>query len=411
MTKRVAITKTGKGEIEPAVRKAINLAGGLDEIIKGSSKVLIKPNLGKPAPSGSGILTNAQVTEAVTRMVMEIGPKSVIIGDGAIAGYDFAGFSTKEVFETSGMMEVAGRLGVELRNLNTDSFAEVTISHPHVMEKVKIAKTALESDVIISVPVLKSHIRTHVTLSLKNMKGVMPGAEKRKSHRLGLDLAIADLISAVRPHYAVIDATFGMEGLWQYPQDTRELGIVIAGRDPLAVDTVGTSVMGIDTDQVMHLQYIAKQEGTTVNLDQIEIVGEPLEDHIHHFVTGFEAFEKGLPEVNIIQGESACSGCTNELVSALIYMKEAGYRKELKDLCAIIGNPDNPKTSEKTAVFGKCAKGFSGLGEYAGGCPPKEKYMIRALCELCSADFEHVIATRDEARRNLWESSKNLLKQ
>ncbi len=411
MTKRVAITKAGKGRIELAVRKAISLAGGLDEIIKGSSKVLIKPNLGKPAPSGSGILTNAQVTEAVTKMVLEMGPKSVIIGDGAIAGYDFAGFSTKEVFETSGMMEVAGRLGVELRNLNTDRFAEVTISDPHVMEKVKIAKTALESDVIISVPVLKSHIRTHVTLSLKNMKGVMPGAEKRKSHRLGLDLAIADLISAVRPHYAVIDATFGMEGLWQYPQDTRELGIVIAGRDPLAVDTVGTSVMGIDTSQVMHLQYIAKREGTTVNLDQIEIVGEPLKDHIHHFVTGFEAFEKGLPEINIIQGESACSGCTNELVSAIIYMKEAGYGEELKGLDAIIGNPEDPETSEKTAVFGKCAKEFAELGEYAGGCPPKEKDMIRALCELCSADFERVIATRDEARHNLWDSSKNLLKQ
>ena len=411
MTKRVAITKADKGEIEPAVREAINLAGGLEEIIDGRSRVLIKPNLGKPAPSGSGVLTSALVTEAVTKMVLELGPKSVIIGDGAIAGYDFAGFSTEEAFETSGMMEVAARLGVELRNLNTDTFAEVAISDPHVMERVRIAKTALESDVIISVPVLKSHIRTHVTLSLKNMKGVMPGAEKRKSHRLGLDLAIVDLISAVRPHYAVIDATVGMEGLWQYPQDTREVGLVIAGPDALAVDIVGTSVMGIDPNQVMHLQYIAKQEGRTINLNQIEIVGEPLEEHRHRFVTGFEAFEKGFPEVNIVQGESACSGCTNELVSAIMYMKEAGYHEELKGLGAIIGNPSNPKTFSKTAVFGKCAKSLAELGEYAGGCPPKEEDMIRALCELCSADFELVIATRDEARRNLWESSKALLER
>lgn len=249
MTKRVAIAKADKGKNELAVREAINLAGGLEEIIDGSSRVLIKPNLCKPAPSGSGVLTSAQVTEAVTKVILELGPRSVIIGDGAIAGYDFPGFSTNEVFETSGMMEVAGRLGVELRNLNTDTVAEVTISDPHVMEKVRIAKTAFESDVIISVPVLKTHIRTHVTLSLKNIKGVMTGAEKRKSHRLGLDLAIVDLISAVRPDYAVIDATVGMQGLWQYPQDSRQVGLIIAGRDALAVDMVGTSVMGIDPNE------------------------------------------------------------------------------------------------------------------------------------------------------------------
>jgi uncharacterized protein (DUF362 family) len=411
MKKRVAITKASNGKVEVAVRKAIELAGGLEEIIDRSTKVLIKPNLCKPAPSGSGFLTSAEVTEAVTKVILELGPKSVIIGDGAIAGYDFAGFSTNEAFETSGMAEVAERLGVELRNLNTDTVAEVAISDPHVMEKVKIAKTALDSDVIISVPVLKSHIRTHVTLSLKNMKGIMPGTEKRKSHRLGLDLAIADLISAVRPAYAVIDATVGMEGLWRYPQDRRQVGLIIAGRDALAVDIVGASVMGIAPNQVMHLQYIAKQEGAKVGLEQIEIVGEPLEDHRHHFVTGFEAFEKGFPEVTIIQGESACSGCTNELVSAILYMKESGYNEELKHLSVILGNPTNPGGSAKTAIFGKCAKGFEEFGEYVGGCPPKEEDMIRALCDLCSADYNRVIATRDEVRRNLWESSKDLLER
>ncbi len=411
MAKRVAITKVDKGKTELAVREAINLAGGLEEIIDGSSRVLIKPNLCKPAPSGTGVLTSAQVTEAVTKVILELGPRSVIIGDGAIAGYDFAGFSTDEAFETSGMTEVAKRLGVELRNLNTDTVAEVTISNPHVMEKVRVARTAVESDVIISVPVLKSHIRTHVTLSLKNIKGVMTGAEKRKSHRLGLDLAIVDLVSAVRPDYAVIDATVGMQGLWQYPQDSKEVGLIIAGSDALAVDIVGTSVMGIDPHQVMHFHYIAEQEGAAVNLDQIEIVGEPLEEHRHHFVTGFEVFEKNFPEVSIVQGESACSGCTNELVSAIMYMKEAGYGEELKGLGTIIGNPSSPGTFEKTAVFGKCAKGLEEFGAYAGGCPPKEEDMIRALCGLCAADFDRVIAKRDEVRRNLWESSRDLLER
>jgi uncharacterized protein (DUF362 family) len=405
MACRVAISKVDKGDIEAAVRQATSLAGGLEEIINESSRVLIKPNLGKPSPSGSGVLTNAQVTEAVTKIVLELNPRSIIIGEGAIAGYDFPGFSTKEVFEASGTLEIARRLGVELRNLNRDTFKEVTIQEPNVMEKVRIARTALESDVIISVPVLKSHIRTHVTLSLKNMKGVMPGAEKRKSHRLGLDLAIVDLNSVVRPSYAVIDATVGMEGLWQYPQDMREVGLVIAGRDALAADIVGTSLMDIDPNQVMHLNYLAAKEGTTVDLERIEIVGEPLHKHRLHFKTGFQAFEERFPGLHIIQGKSACSGCTNELVSAVIYMKEAGYGKELEDLTVIIGNPSRPKVTDKAAVLGKCAKDFKHLGHYAAGCPPKEKDMIYALCGVCAADYKQVIATRDEARHKLWESS------
>jgi uncharacterized protein (DUF362 family) len=411
MARRAAIAKVDKGDIEAAVRQAISMARGLEEIIKGSSRVLIKPNLCKPAPSGSGVLTNARVTEAVTKMVIELGPRSIIIGDGAGAGYDFPGSSTEDAFEASGTLEVARRLGIELRDLNRDTFEEVPILQPNVMDKVKIAKTALESDVIISIPVLKSHIRTHVTLSLKNMKGVMSGVEKRKSHRVGLDLAIVDLNSLVRPSYAVIDATVGMEGLWQYPQDRREVGLVIAGRDALTVDIVGALLMGIDPNQVMHLQFLARQEGATVDPEQIEIVGEPLEKHRQHFKTGFQAFEERFPEVHIVQGESACSGCTNDLVSAITYMKEAGYGKELEDLTVIIGNPKNPNVTGKAAVFGKCAKNFAHLGHYLADCPPKEKDMIHALCEVCAADEERVIATRDEARAKLWESSDALLGQ
>jgi uncharacterized protein (DUF362 family) len=411
MTQRVAISRVENEDIEAAVRKAVSLAGGLEQIIHHDSRVLVKPNMLQPSPSGHGLVTDARITEAVTKMVLELSPRSIIIGDGAGAGYDFPGHSTEEAFEESGTLDVARKLGVELRNLNRDAFEEVTIEGAHVMDKVRIAKTALESDVIISLAVLKSHIRTKVTLSLKNMKGVMPGAEKRKSHRLGLDLAIVDLNSVVRPNYAVIDATVGMEGLWQYPQDRKELGLVIAGRDPLSADIVGATLMGVDPHQVMHLKYLAQDEGRTVDCEQIEIRGEALEQHQQHFKTGFQAFEERFPGVQVLQGESACTGCTNELVSAITYMKESGYGDRLEDLCIIIGNPIEPKVSGKAAVLGKCAKEFQHLGYYAAGCPPKEEDMIRALCEACAADEKLVIATRDEARRRLWKSSDELLKR
>lgn len=409
MTNRVSITKVRSGDVERAVREAVKLAGGFDELIGPQTRVLVKPNQCKPSTRHSGCMTDGDVVEAVTKLVLERKPKSVIIGDGAIAGYDFGGFSTQESFDSSGVTEVAARLGVELRNLNTDEAVSVSIPNAYIMHSVKIAKTALDSDVIISVPVIKSHIRTHATLALKNMKGVMPGMEKRKTHRLGLDQAIVDLCTVVRPTYAIVDATVGMEGLWQYPQDTKEMGLIVAGSDALYVDIVTAALMGIDPSQIMHLQYMAQKEGKPGALDAVDVVGEDVASNRQSFVTGFEVFQSRYPDVNVVQGESACSGCTNELVSAITYMQKAGFGEQMKGLTVAIGNATDVPPGDKVIALGKCSKDVSGAATHLGGCPPKEESMIRALCELCSVDSDKVMATMGAERAKLWESSSDAL--
>ncbi|MBN1152114.1 MAG: DUF362 domain-containing protein [Dehalococcoidia bacterium] len=411
MTNRVAITSVGSGSVEDAVREAVRLAGGLEGLVGPDTRVLVKPNQCKPSPRHSGCQTDGDVVEAVTKLVLEQNPKSVIIGDGAIAGYDFGGFSTQEAFDTSGVTDVATRLGIELRNLNTDAFEEVDVPNALVMNKVRIARTALEADVIISIPVLKTHIRTHATLSTKNMKGVMPGSEKRKSHRVGLDQAIVDLCSVVRPHFVVIDATVGMQGLWQYPDDTREMGVIVAASDALYADVAGAALMGIDPLQIMHLQYLALKEGKKATLDAIEVVGESIEAHRQQFMTGFDVFRSRYPELSIVQGESACSGCTNELVSAITYMKQAGYGDKMKDLTVVIGNATDVESTGKVVSLGKCAAGLSAADKHVPGCPPKEDAMIRALCDVCEADPEVVMATMADARKKLWDDSSSALER
>ena len=411
MTNRVAITKVEAGDVERAVREAVRLAGGFDQLIGTGSRVLIKPNQCKPSPRHSGCMADGDVVEAVTKLALERNPASLVIGDGAIAGYDFGGFSTQESFDSSGVTEVARRLGVELRNLNTDASEEVQIPNALVMNSVRIAKTALESDVIISVPVLKTHIRTHATLALKNMKGVMPGAEKRKTHRLGLDMAIVDLCTVVRPHYAVIDATIGMEGLWQYPQDTREMGLIVAGSDALYVDVVGAELMSIDPAQIMHLQYMGEREDKRVALDAVEVVGERLDTHKKVFATGFDVFRSRYPEVTIVQGESACSGCTNELVSAITYMKQAGYGEQMQGLTVVVGNAPDAGTTGKVVALGKCTAGLRGTVAHVPGCPPKEAEMVAAIAQVCGADPEAVMVEMEQARKKLWAASSTNLER
>lgn len=186
------------------------------------------------------------------------------------------------------------------------------------------------------------------------------------------------------------------------------MGLVIAGRDALSVDIVGTSLMGIDPNKIMHLCYIAQQEKRTVALEQIELIGEPLENHVKHFKSGFQAMVEKYPGVHLVQGKSACSGCTNELVGVLRSMKEAGYGQNMEKLTIIIGDPGEPEVTEKVVVLGKCARELKQLGTYEAGCPPKEDNMVRALCEACHADAKQVIAARDEARHKLWESFNTL---
>jgi len=409
MSNRVAITRVVEGDVQAAVREAVRLAGGFDELITRSSRVLIKPNQGRPMPRHSGAVTDGDVVEAVARLVLERNPASVVIGDGAIAGWDLPGFSTQEAFDSTGVTAAARRLGVELRNLNADRSEEVPVPNALVMDRVRIARTALDSDVIISVPVLKAAVRTYVSLSLKNMKGVMPGAEKRKSHRLGLDKAIVDLCSVVRPGYAIIDATVGAEGMGQYPDDAKEMGLIVAGSNPLYVDVVGASLMSIDPAQVMHLQYMAEHEGTRAKLDAIDVVGERLEDHRQVFTTGFEVFRSRFPEVTIVRGESACSGCTNELVSALSFVKKAGYGERMRGLTVVIGDAVDTGVRGKVAALGKCAEGYPEATAYLAGCPPKEAEMVRVLAEACGADPAVVMQTMQGARKAVWDASDQMM--
>src|SRR4030043_903231 len=285
-----------ENDVEIAVRKAVSLAGGLDKIVTPGSKVLVKPNIASRDKSGSGKITDARITEAVTRIILERKPRSVIIGGGSAVGDDFPELQdTMRAFEESGTKEVAEKLGVALVDLNRDRHREIEIPNYLVMKSKKIAQTVLDSDVIVSVPVMKTHIRSGVTLSLKNMKGTMPGEEKKKTHRLGLELAIADLVSVVKPHFAVVDGLVGMEGLWEYPDDCVPMGLVGAGRDPVAVDSVFAQIMGVSLEEIMYLQYCQKKGLGVGDPGRIEVVGVPISEVRRPFHTALAVMRKRYP--------------------------------------------------------------------------------------------------------------------
>jgi len=246
------------------------------EAVPADRPVLIKPNYINARHPSTGITTDSRVIEGVVKFLKMHGVEDIIIGEGS-------GFAdTFEAFKVAGVDAVAERWNVKLVDLNRDEFVEIEPKNPLALRKVKIAKTALEST-IVSVPKLKPHRLARVTLSLKNMIGAV--APKGSMHN-PLSEKIVDLVSIIKPSVAVIDGIIAGEG-HETSGNPVVMNIVIAGTDPVAVDAVGSAVMGIPPSTVKHLRLAEERGLGTCNLDRIEVVGEPIEKVRRKFRTSF----------------------------------------------------------------------------------------------------------------------------
>ena len=270
---RVAIVK-GVSPQEITVR-ALEMTDA-HEAVPADRPVLIKPNYINARHPSTGITTDSRVIEGVVKFLKMHGVEDIIIGEGS-------GFAdTFEAFKVAGVDAVAERWNVKLVDLNRDEFVEIEPKNPLALRKVKIAKTALEST-IVSVPKLKPHRLARVTLSLKNMMGAV--TPKGSIHN-PLSEKIVDLVSIIKPSVAVIDGIIAGEG-HETSGNPVVMNIVIAGTDPVAVDAVGSAVMGIPPSTVKHLRLAEERGLGTCNLDRIEVVGEPIEKVRRKFRTSF----------------------------------------------------------------------------------------------------------------------------
>jgi len=263
----VAIIR-GTDPVETTVQALEAIRFDVDRVLSEKRRILVKPNYLNSKHPSTGVTTDSRVIEGVVKFLKDkCGHRDIIIGEGS-------GFAdTFEAFRVAGVDKVAERYGIELVDLNKDEFIEVSPPDPLSLKKVKVAQTAVEST-IVSVPKLKPHRITTVTLSLKNMMGAL--ASKGSMH-VGTSLSenIADLASIMKPSLAVVDGIVAGEG-HENSGNPVEMNLVIAGTDPVAVDAVGASVMGISPKDVKHLRLAEKKGLGTCDLEQITVLGEPI---------------------------------------------------------------------------------------------------------------------------------------
>jgi len=237
-----------------------------DQAFRVDERILIKPNYINARHPSTGITTDARIVEGIIRFLKEKGLNNIMIGEGSGLA------NTMRAFEVAGVDEVAKRLKVDLMDLNEDEYVIADVPSPLALKTIRISKTALNS-AIISVPKLKLHRMAGVTLSLKNMMGVV--SPKGQIHR-SLSKKIADLVSLVKPRLAVIDGIIGGEG-HELAGKPVEMNLVLAGLDPVAVDTVGAAVMDFDVKKAEHILLAAKKGLGICDLNKIRTLGEPIE--------------------------------------------------------------------------------------------------------------------------------------
>ncbi|UCD73301.1 MAG: DUF362 domain-containing protein [Candidatus Bathyarchaeota archaeon] len=275
---RVSIIRIEEGDVTKAAQEAVKLAGGLDQIVSQGDTVLIKPNAKNMTQQGLGVNTDLRVIESLLDLVQEQRPDRILIAEGA--AYPSGNWDTMAAFKVAGITEMARRKKAELCDLNTTEPATVDIPNGLTLKTFTTGRIVLDVDAIINVPVMKTHTETLASICLKNLAvGIARKWEKKVLHRAGIHKSIVDVYANIETHFNVVDGVVGLEGDGpNVPKGKpKPLGIILAGEDGLAVDAVGCTIMGIDPWEVAHLRLAAERGLGTIELDEIKVLGEPIE--------------------------------------------------------------------------------------------------------------------------------------
>lgn len=376
---RVAIVKVD-GDCSSGIERAMGMVG-LEPVKRGDT-VLIKPNLVEPAAPDSGQVTSLRVIEGTVCYCRDHGARRVIIGEGP--GYYQPETCLRECFTMTGVDELARRLGVEWVLFDEHPFRHIRGVPGVTPDDFRVTRFVFECDCLINLPVLKTHYLTGVTLAMKNLKGCLKREDKPRFHWYDLSRAVVELCRIIRPQVNVIDATARhvvrqLGSGYNVEDRMAGGGLLIVGSDIVAVDAVGSALMGLDPAGVRMIQEGARAGLGEASLARIEIVGEQLKRLKFRVRLPQDELQRFFPELRLLGADNACSGCLLPLTYELLAMGEQGARLE-GPLVIFLGKNPGLDSRQADVVVGDCAVGSQAIGTFrVAGCPPSRAELRREL--------------------------------
>lgn len=252
-------------KLKPVIFEIMESAAG--GVIQKNSRVVIKPNLLAPATPDEAVVTHPLIIKAVVEYLLDKGAKPQI-SDSPGSG------SITKVLTKSGISNVLEGLNVEYKEFKKT--ISIDIGKP--FKKIEIAEDAINADVLINLPKLKTHTQMLLTLGVKNLFGCIVGLKKPEWHlRAGVDREmfaglLVKIHQVVNPTITILDGILAMEGQGPGKSGTpRKLGVVMGGKDSLAVDIVVCRMLGIKPDDLLTNKIAVEQE--LIKTDEILVDG------------------------------------------------------------------------------------------------------------------------------------------
>jgi uncharacterized protein (DUF362 family) len=318
------------GQIEDMVRRAVDLIGGFEWLVRPGDRVLIKPNIVDPEPPGVGEITDVRVVKAISRIVHQVtgGDVEIIVGEGSPRPMDWElpyapswnAPAWTELWDVAGFQTLLtdpelADVDLRLTNLNGpwEDLVEVDIPQGGYFDRnlgrLWVHKDVLNADVIINVPVMKIH-NTGITVALKNSIGLYPATKYGFSrsrgvpqddfkHRLlhyedaprdWVEEQVVDINLVADVDFTIVDALMTLE----LSKNARRSGgvitnqiqrnMILASADPVAIDHVSARLMGQNPDDIAMITLAERVGLGTNDADEIDILGAPVAENVQEYV-------------------------------------------------------------------------------------------------------------------------------
>ncbi|MCL2663577.1 MAG: DUF362 domain-containing protein [Oscillospiraceae bacterium] len=343
--------------------------------------VSLKPNLVVPGPASNGAVTHPEVVEGIIMYLKDFGVRRIKIIESS-----WVGDSTIRAFKFCGYEDLSRKYNIPLIDLKSDSCTTLwhlpenpnrttdddgvqylTEDDMQNRYPIKVCDEAIDTDFLINVPVLKAHCQTRLTCCLKNLKGCIPDSEKRRFHTLGIHKPVAVLNALIKTGYCVID---GICGDLSFEEGGNPVvsNRIIAGRDPLLLDSYCAELIGYHPDDIEYLSYGKKIGVGNYYSNDTKILELNTENKSTVDTRGLNTADRYR---KLIDEDAACSACYSSLIYALHRMGGIARLDEKIH----IGQGFKGKEGKGIGI-GACASGFT---KNVKGCPPKATEIIEAL--------------------------------
>jgi uncharacterized protein (DUF362 family) len=271
-----SIVAISKGDDpDKMVAEVFALLGGVENLVKPRSTVVLKPNAGHPAAASTSVNTSPEFVAAVIRAVKKGNPKEIIVAEAAAIGCD-----SMHVLDVSGIGAAAEAEGARLIDIKREKdLIKIPIRDAHSdLKSVKLPRFLLEAEHLFNLPIFKSHASMVFTCALKNMKGVVQDITHQQMHMTDLAAAMMDVWSVIRADLSIADLIRPAEGFGPHTTLPVDFGCVVASKDPVALDATACRMVGLAIEKVKYFEAAADRNLGNFEEEGIEVVGRSIEE-------------------------------------------------------------------------------------------------------------------------------------